>query len=225
MTAILPVPIALASRREAVFAPVAGQSPLQRIVRTLVSVADVVVAAAAPLADEVEQSLAGQGFPAVQVRVADAPGVRAQCIVAGLRVLGEAPAGPVLLHDIAWPLIVPETLDRVVTALRAGAVAALPVCAVTDSIKAVAPDGAVTATLDRSPLRTVQYPRGFDAAALARLVAGDPEGEFDDLDAVLTAGVQVTLVDGDTDTVRVELPGDAGYLAAVIAGRGERPGR
>lgn len=220
MTAILPVPTSLVSRREAVFSPVAGESSLARIVRSLAPVADVIVAAAAPLVDEVKKSLAQQGLSATRVCVADDPGARRDCISAALRVPGVA--DQVLLHDIAWPLVSPATLDRVVAALRAGSVAALPVCPVTDSIKAVDSNGAVRATVERTPLRTVQYPRGFAAAVLTRLVTQD--GAFE-LDAVLASGVPVTYVDGDTDSMAVELPGDASYLAAVIEGRSDGSGR
>ncbi|PRC53609.1 4-diphosphocytidyl-2C-methyl-D-erythritol kinase, partial [Mycobacterium sp. ITM-2017-0098] len=84
--------------------------------------------------------------------------------------------------------------------------------------------GAVTATVDRAPLRTVQYPRGFDAAVLARLISGAPEA-FDEMEAGLSGNVAVSLVDGDIDSMSVELPGDSGYLAAVIEGRSDHPGR
>ena len=73
-------------RREAVFSPVAGESSLARIVRSLAPVADVVVAAAAPLVDEVKKSLAQQGLSATRVCVADDPGARRDCISAALRV-------------------------------------------------------------------------------------------------------------------------------------------
>lgn len=220
MTAILPVPMSLVSRREAVFSPVAGQSPLVRIVGSLAPVADVIVAAAAPLVDEVKKSLTQQGLSATQVCVADDPGARINCIVAALRAPGLA--DEVLLHDIAWPLVSPVTLARVMAALRDGAAAVLPVCPVTDSIKAVDSNGAVTATVERTPLRTVQYPRGFAAAVLTRLATKDGAVE---LDAVLASGVPVTYVDGDTDSMAVELPGDASYLAAVIEGRSDGSGR
>lgn len=176
VTAVLPVPQCFAERREAVFAPVDGQSPLVRIVASLSSVGDVVVGVSAPLVEPVSHVLAAQGFSSVRVMTADAPGGRAQCIAAGLRGLAHGPHGPVLLHDMAWPLIASSLVDRVVAALRGGAVAVLPTCPVTDSIKAVDTRGAVTATVDRAPLRTVQYPRGFDAAALAQLMSGASDG-------------------------------------------------
>ena len=99
-----------------------------------------------------------------------------------------------------------------------GADAVLPIRPVTDSVKAVDARGAVTATLDRSPLRTVQFPRGFDAAVLERLLA-DGAADFDELGAALSAGTPLTLVEGDTDTMSFDLPADSAFLAAVIAGR------
>ncbi|WP_349268356.1 IspD/TarI family cytidylyltransferase [Mycolicibacterium parafortuitum] len=219
LTALVPVPMELQQRPDAVFAPIAGQSVLARIVRTLASVADValggvVVAVAEPLAPSAAAALAG--IPAVRVVTAAAPGRRRQCIAAGLQDIG---GGSVLLHDLAWPLIAEDTLGRVTAALRDGADAVLPACAVTDSIKDVDNSGAVAATLDRSALRTVQYPRGFDVAVLARLLDTAGADDFDELAAVLTSGAAVTVVDGDTTTSRFELPDDAGYLAAVIASR------
>ena len=212
LTALVPVPAELQQRPDAVFAPIAGQSVLARIVHTLASVADVVVAVAEPLAPKAAEALAG--IPAVRVVTAASPGRRGQCIAAGLQDIGD---GSVLLHDIAWPLISEDTLGRVTAALRDGAGAVLPACAVTDSIKDVDTSGAVAATLDRSALRTVQYPRGFDAAVLARLLDTPGADDFDELGAVLTSGSAVTVVDGDTTTSRFELPDDADYLAAVIA--------
>ncbi|VEG56862.1 4-diphosphocytidyl-2C-methyl-D-erythritol synthase [Mycolicibacterium aurum] len=225
VTAILPVPESFARRREAVFAPVAGQSTLVRIVRTLASVGDVVVCTAGSLVDEVRNALAALELLPVRVVAADAPGERKHCIDAGLRALADGPRGHVLLHDLAWPLVAPATLERVAAELRAGAVAVLPICPVTDSIKAVDARGVVTATVDRAQLRTVQYPRGFDAALLAQVISGTAADACDEVEAVLSGDVPVTLVEGDNDAMSVELPADAGYLAAIIADRGDRPDR
>lgn len=219
MPAILPLPGSFAERRDAVFLPVAGVSPLIRIVGGLARAGEVVVAAAAPLADDVRHALAGQPFSGVRVVAAEPPGTRAQCIAAGLAGL---PRGPVLLHDLAWPLFADATVESVVAAVRGGAPVVWPTRPVTDSVKVVDERGAVTATLDRSALRTVQYPRGFDSAVLGRLLA-DADGSFDELSAVLTDGTAPTLVDGDTDTMRFALPADAAFLAALIEGRQHRP--
>lgn len=194
-----------------------------RIVRTLASVGDILVCAAEPLIAELQDVLSGHGLSSVRVVAAEAPGTRAQCVAAGLHALADDTC--VLLHDMAWPLITPTALERVAAALRGGAVAVLPICPVTDSIKAVDARGAVTATVDRAPLRTVQYPRGFEASVLAQLTTGTAADAFDELDALLSHGSPVTIVEGDNDTMSVELPRDAGYLAAIIKGRGDHLGR
>ena len=43
----------------------------------------------------------------------------------------------------------------------------------------------MTAALDRATLRTVQYPRGFAADQLSRLLAGRTSDDFDELDESL----------------------------------------
>ena len=71
----------------------------------------------------------------------------------------------------------------------------------------------------------MQYPRGFTADVLAQLVHRHRSGPFDELEAALSAGIPVTLIEGDDEALRVELPRDAGYLAALIATRQDPPVR
>lgn len=223
VTAILPVPVGLAERRDAVLLPVAGMSPLVRIVRALETRCDVMIATAGVLADDVGEALVGQGLSRVRVVVSELPGGRAQCVAAGLR--GIAGDEHVVVHDIRWPLVDVGTIDRVVIALRGGAVAVMPACPVTDSVKAITAGGLLTSTLDRSQLRTVQYPRGFDVKTLAQLVKHDRSGTFDELEAVLSEGTSLTLIAGDDEALSIELPRDADYLSALIEGRKDEAGR
>lgn len=224
ITAILPVPADLARQPETIFAAVAGQSSLERIVGTLAAaVGGVVVAVAEELSDDVAGVLSGAGVPTARLTVAAAPGGRRECIEAGIAGLHD---GSVLVHDIGWPMLSHETLDGVLGGLRDGADTVLPVCAVTDSIKAVDSRGVITATVDRSPLRTVQYPRGFSTATLANLLddsVGDRD--FDELGAVLDRGGATVLIDGDTAVSRIGLPCDADYLEALLTSRELGPGR
>ncbi|MBX7434997.1 2-C-methyl-D-erythritol 4-phosphate cytidylyltransferase [Mycobacterium sp. Y57] len=218
VTAILPVPARFAARPDAVLAPLAGRSALVRCVQTLARGGDVVVAVAAPLADAVGEILAGPDVRSARMVVADEPGERADCVAAALRDLDGARS--VLLHDIEWPVVAAHTVAAVADALRGGAIAVMPVVAVTDSVKSVDARGVLTGTLDRSTLRTVQYPRGFAADNLAALLAARYSGDGDELEAVLSAGPPLTVVDGDADAVHVELPRDAAYLSALLQGRG-----
>jgi len=217
VTAIVPVPARFAERREAVFASVAGLTPLVRVVLALAEAGDVVVAAAEPLADAVRETFVGKHFSAVRVVVSESPGERVQCVGAGLRALADG--AHVVVHNIEWPMVGAGVLKRIVTTLDEGAVAVMPARPVTDSVKAVSPDGVVTGTLDRTRLRAVHYPRGFDAEVLALLVQRCESGSFDEFEAALSAGTPVTLIQGDDEALSVELPRDAGYLAALIEGR------
>jgi len=223
VTAVLPVPARFDERRDAVFASVAGTSPLVRVVRALGDVGDVVVAVAGPLFDAVREALAGEQHSTVRVVAAQSPGERVQCVAAGLR--GLVDGDDVVLHDIDWPMVGAGTLDRIVATLRDGAVAVMPAGPVTDSVKVIGADGLLTASLDRSQLRTVQYPRGFDVEVLALLVKRSRSGRFDELEEVLSAGTPLTLIDGDDEALSVELPCDTDYLAALIEGRQDLAGR
>jgi 2-C-methyl-D-erythritol 4-phosphate cytidylyltransferase len=212
LAAILPLPVALADNA---FTLLAGEAPLVRVARVMAGA--VVVAAAAPLVDRVRETLAVQGLSAVEVVSVEASGHRAQYLAAGLQHFAGAPRH-VLIHDIRRPLA-PESLrDRVIAALLAGSSVVMPALAVTDSVKSVDAQGSVTDTLDRSTLRTVQYPRGFTIDALNRLLAGASD-DFDELDEVLRGATPITLVDGDADAFVVELPRDTDYVEAIIACR------
>ena len=190
--------------------------PLARVVRTTRGAA--VVAVAAPLLGAVRESLAAHGLSAVGVAVAEDPGSRAKCLAAGLHYLKDQPRH-VLIHDVRRPLAPARVRDRVIAGLQAESPVVMPVLAVTDSVKAVDAHGSVTGTLDRSTLRVVQYPRGFAAEHLPRLLAGRTSDEFDELDESLRTGTPITLVDGDSDAFAVELPRDAAFVEAIITCR------
>ena len=212
LAAIVPMPATFADN--AAFAPLAGEPPLARVAATMLGAA--VVAVAEPHIDAVRESLAAHGLSDVGVAVAEDPGSRAQCLAAGLHYLKDAPRH-VLIHDLRRPLTPASLRDRVISALQAGSPVVMPVLAVTDSVKAVDARGSVTGTLDRSTLRTVQYPRGFAADQLSQLLAGRASDEFDELDESLRTGMRITFVDGDSDAFVVELPRDAAYVEAIIA--------
>ena len=230
VTAILPLPADLDPRPEAVFTPVAGMSPLSRILEGLRPCAEVVVVTAwelmpsvrAALPDRAGEIAAGQGFSLKLVAAEPAAG-RAQCVAAALAEIDRD--APVLLHDIEWPVVPPTLVDRISDALTEGASAAWPTLPVTDSVKAVDAAGSVTATVDRAMLRSVQYPRGYAAGTLTTLLAEDTDGTFDDLALTLSAGLRPTLVEGDAEAVTVELPRDSGYLSAVLQSAQNPPGR
>lgn len=216
LAAILPLPDTFADNADAVFSPLAGEAPVVRAARTMRGAA--VIAVAEPLIGAVRKTLAAHGLSAVSVTVAEGLGSRAHCLEAGLRYLKAQPRH-VVVHDIRRPLAPASLRDRVIGALQSGSPVVMPVFAVTDSVKAVDASGSVTGTLDRSTLRAVQYPRGFSADHLARLLAGCTTGDFDELDESLRTATPIAFIDGDSDAFVVELPRDAAFVEAIITCR------
>ena len=218
--AILPLPAAVDPA--AIFSPIAGEEPLVMAVRMLLSrvtAPRVVVAVAESLVARVHDVLAARGWSAVTVIAAPAPGDRRRAIASGLQYLApeQLSSAPVLVHDYRHALVPGEVIDRVIAGLAAGHRIVVPVVSVTDSVKSVDERGAVVATIDRTTLRAVQYPRGFTASALAELLALDPID--DELGNALAAGHSVATVDGHADAVRFTLPADADLLDAIITSR------
>jgi 2-C-methyl-D-erythritol 4-phosphate cytidylyltransferase len=217
LAAIVPVPGTVATNKAAVFAPLAGEAPLVRVVRSAVAAgAAVVVAAAEPLVQYCRENLAAQGLSGITVIPTADAGARAHCLAAGL---GCISARFVVVHDIRRPLASVALQTRVVAALRAGSPVVMPALPLTDSVKAVDANGSVTATLDRSTLHSVQYPRGFTAEVLRSLLAHRSSDEFDELEEALAADAPITVVDGDPDAFVVELPRDRPFIEAIIASR------
>ncbi|OBF31292.1 hypothetical protein A5724_22335 [Mycobacterium sp. ACS1612] len=213
LAAILPL---CAMSAHAAFVPLAGETPLVRVARTMRGAA--VVAAAESLADRARETLAGQGLPMIDVVTVTGPDSRAGCIGAALRAFADPPH-QVLIHDIRRPLTPTSLGDRVIDELRAGASVVMPMLPVTDSVKTVDAQGSVTGTLDRSLLRVVQYPHGFTLDHLTRLLEQRRTQDFDELDEALRTKTPVRFVDGDADAFVVELPRDTDYVEAVIACR------
>ncbi len=134
---------------------------------------------------------------------------RQDSVRAGLDALaarGAADTDLVLIHDGARPFATPALVARAVAAAaRFGA--AVPGCAVFDTIKAVDPAGRITGTPDRSALRAVQTPQAFrfglirDAHGLAA-TAGRHD-LTDDAAVAEFAGHAVTVFDGDPANTKI----------------------
>jgi 2-C-methyl-D-erythritol 4-phosphate cytidylyltransferase len=131
-----------------------------------------------------------------------------------------ADAAVVLVHDAARPLVTEEVIERLVTALDDGWDAALPALPIADTVKRV--DGeAVTETLDRDALVTVQTPQAFVAAALREALA-DPTlqqtvTKSTDCAALVEArGGRVRVVEGDRRLLKVTEPADLELVASWL---------
>ncbi|TXI40807.1 MAG: 2-C-methyl-D-erythritol 4-phosphate cytidylyltransferase [Mycobacterium sp.] len=124
----------------------------------------------------------------------------------------------VLVHDAARPLTPADQIRRVVEALRDGQRAVIPVLPVVDTIKAVDANGVVLGTPERSGLRAVQTPQGFETALLRR--AYDRAGAAtDDAALVENLGAPVHTVAGDPLAFKITTPLDLRLAASVVDSR------
>lgn len=146
---------------------------------------------------------------------------RTASVAAGLRLLGPD-VDVVLVHDAARALA-PATLVRdVAQAVCDGHRAVVPGLAVVDTIKQVDAAGTVVRTLDRSRLRAVQTPQGFDRGTLDLAHArGHDDQHTDDAGLVEACGIDVLVVDGDPLAVKVTTAADLAHAERLLAGLSE----
>jgi 2-C-methyl-D-erythritol 4-phosphate cytidylyltransferase len=214
LAAVVPLP---ATVHAAAFATVAGEVALVRVVRALlgpVPASRIAVVADESLVGEARFCLDSAGLSAVSVIPTGAPGTRRQCLATAVEHLGREPhpASHVLVHDHRHPLTPIEVTERVVAGLQDGHPVVVPALPMTDTVKVVDDRGAVAGTVDRTALRTVQYPRGYQSAVLAQSIT-----DADEFAVALAAGTPIATVDGDADAFAADLPTDAPLLDAISA--------
>ena len=123
----------------------------------------------------------------------------------------------VLIHDGSRPLVPAAVIARVLQALESheGAAPALPV---TDALWTG--DGAfVSGTRDRSGLYRAQTPQGFHFDALVAAYAAHPGDAADDVAVARAAGIDIAIVAGDEDNLKLTFPGDFARAEAILKGR------
>ena len=135
---------------------------------------------------------------------------------------GDAP-DRVLIHDAARPLVDANLITRVIDALERfnGAVPAVPVA---DTLKLGA-GGVVTGSLPRDNLWRAQTPQGFWFEAILdahRRAAEARQPEFTDDAAVAEfAGIEVALVAGAADNLKITTDEDLARALRLLSGSAE----
>ena len=127
----------------------------------------------------------------------------------------------VLVHDAARALTPARLCDAVVDAVRSTGHGIIPGLPVVDTIKRVAPSGAVEGTVDRSELSAVQTPQGFPREMLAAARAwavqnGRFEALTDDAALVADAGHPVTVIAGDPLAFKITTPEDLDRADVIL---------
>jgi 2-C-methyl-D-erythritol 4-phosphate cytidylyltransferase len=148
--------------------------------------------------------------------------VRSQSVRAAL---AAAPAGDVVVHDAARPLVSAEHFRAALAALEHAdcAIAAAPV---TDTVKEAGADRLVTATLDRTRLWAIQTPQAFRRATLERALAVDDAvlaQATDDAWLVERAGGTVRVVESTPANLKVTTAFDLRLAEHLLADRLSRP--
>jgi 2-C-methyl-D-erythritol 4-phosphate cytidylyltransferase len=160
----------------------------------------------------------------ITVEVTDGGPTRQASVAAGLA-LARPGDDVVLVHDAARPLVPTDLVQRVVGAVRSGHGAVVPGMPVTDTVKQVRPDGdaeLVTGTPDRSMLRAVQTPQGFDRELLVRAhregaarAVAEHLAATDDAGLVEALGEPVHIVAGDAAAFKITTERDL-WLASLV---------
>jgi 2-C-methyl-D-erythritol 4-phosphate cytidylyltransferase len=195
------------------FVHVAGRTLLEHAAARFVAhprLGPVVIAAPAGLVDDARRHVPG-------ATVVAGGGTRQQSVSRALAQLGDDVDG-VLVHDVARPFVPVDVIDRVLGALDAGADGAVPVVAVTDTIRHCDPSsGELGDLVDRSRIAAMQTPQGFRRDVLVR--AHDRGRELavtDDVALVEALGGRVVAVPGDERAFKITVPLDL-LLAEVVA--------
>jgi 2-C-methyl-D-erythritol 4-phosphate cytidylyltransferase / 2-C-methyl-D-erythritol 2,4-cyclodiphosphate synthase len=134
-----------------------------------------------------------------------------------LDVLDTESVSNVLIHDGARPLVSPALIGRVLDTL-AHAEAAAPALAVTDALWTGA-GGRVTGLTPRDGLFRAQTPQGFRLASILgahRTFAGEAK---DDVEVALAAGLDVTIVEGEEENIKITWPEDFARAEKILRGR------
>lgn len=149
--------------------------------------------------------------------VAEGGTERAISVRAGLDALAAKGVSRVLIHDAARPCISQALIAAVLSTLDQGAKATAPALAVSDALWTGA-DGRVTGMRDRSGLFRAQTPQGFDLAAIRAAHAAYQSSAADDVEVAVAHGLDVRIVPGEEDNLKVTLAADFARAERILGG-------
>ncbi|HEY3778720.1 MAG TPA: bifunctional 2-C-methyl-D-erythritol 4-phosphate cytidylyltransferase/2-C-methyl-D-erythritol 2,4-cyclodiphosphate synthase [Rhizomicrobium sp.] len=196
------------------FRPLVGIPVLRRSVEAfaaLPEIGTIVVVAAAERRPDCERVLA------CLPRLAYATGgvARQDSVRNGLAALESHAPDFVLVHDAARPLVSQALIRRVIAALISGAVAAVPLLAVTDTLKRKE-QGAWT-TVSREGLYRAQTPQGFRFESLLEAHWGWTGAEAtDDMAIAERTGLAITRIDGEDTNLKITTEEDLVHAAKLL---------
>ncbi len=137
---------------------------------------------------------------------------------AGLQALENQGVTHVLIHDVARAGIKPDTISAVIDSLQSGANGAAPALPVTDALWR-GDNGQVSGTQDRTALFRAQTPQGFAFDAILAAHQSFDGTAADDVEIARAAGLDVAIVVGDEDNLKITTPDDFARLEKILRGR------
>ena len=146
-------------------------------------------------------------------RLVDGGATRGASVRAGLE---HVRSDLVLVHDGARPCVPGAVIDAVLAGLGASACAA-PALPVTDALWVG--EGRVEGLRDRTGLLRAQTPQGFRTAQLRAAHAAFEGEAADDVAVALAAGLDVAIVPGHEDNIKITGPEDFARAARILERR------
>lgn len=156
-------------------------------------------------------------FRTARLTIVPGGATRNASVKAALESLAGQGVTRVLIHDGARPLVGPALIHRLLGALDTAAAVA-PALPVTDALWRGA-DGRVIGTVPRDGLFRAQTPQAFSYAAILAAHRAHPGGAADDVEVARAAGLDVTIVEGDDDNLKLTFPGDFARAERILMGR------
>ena len=153
----------------------------------------------------------------LDVQIVEGGATRTQSVRNALEALAGQGITRVLIHDGARPLVPQKVIAAVIAALDQ-AQGAAPALAVTDALWRGAA-GLVAGTVPRDGLFRAQTPQGFRFDAILAAHRAHPAEAADDVAIARAYGLDVVIVAGDEDNLKLTFPGDFASAEAILRGR------
>ena len=151
------------------------------------------------------------------VRVVNGGATRDASVRNALEHLAGTGVTRVLIHDGARPLVSRALIARLIGALDQS-VAAAPALPVSDALWR-GTDLHVTGTQDRTGLWRAQTPQAFHFDAILAAHRAHPGGAADDVEVARAAGLDVAIVEGDEDNLKLTFAADFARAERILKGR------
>lgn len=151
-----------------------------------------------------------------RLRIARGGASRADSVRAGLEALPNGTTR-VLIHDVARPCVTSRTIRAVIDALDHGQAAA-PALPVTDALW-TGHGTQVTGSHPRDGLYRAQTPQGFHRDAILAAHRAHSGAADDDVAVARAAGLDVTIVPGDEDNIKITHAGDFARAERILRGQ------